>query len=453
MWGVTFHSYTKGNGYMDKAGCHRDMNLYKLTKEDPYAHMRQPGEADDLAQKLRNAGKFGHDRHGNKTTKIWTSKQYLSFVKYLCTIFNDGKLPKPLLSAFSDGDTTEIFNLYQRGTGITLQEVAENKNKISELICNEEIYVNDFKRHLWAFDLSLTNDYRVWTSDEHVKTSEELTNTINKMTKHFVKEWERLLAEASIVYQSIQNRGIYIGYQHINPNYGFTLTGRSKTTGFNAHNTDEDIRLRPDDNDVFVHFDWLSADIRACSLLAQDEEMEETFKTSNPYAVIAEKLGDQDRDTIKIAMLESIYSLNTDSPIVAYYNKFKRWMAETIERMDVNGYTETILGRRFYLDQMPDQDRARRTAFNAAIQGTVAHAMQNTLVKLNSIMPGSIVTEIYDSIVISCSKQSIKDVINSSIEIMLHPFADLLDYNPIFPVRVSIGKQWRRWKQYKEYRE
>ena len=64
--------YVRGDGYLDKSGCKRDMNLYKLTKEDPYANMRQSGEADDLAQRLRNGGKHGYDKNGRRKTKFFT---------------------------------------------------------------------------------------------------------------------------------------------------------------------------------------------------------------------------------------------------------------------------------------------------------------------------------------------------------------------------------------------
>jgi hypothetical protein len=57
--------YIRGNGYLDKAGCKRDMNVFTLTEKDkdtgksldPYDHMRQPGEADDLVTKIRKGGK------------------------------------------------------------------------------------------------------------------------------------------------------------------------------------------------------------------------------------------------------------------------------------------------------------------------------------------------------------------------------------------------------------
>jgi hypothetical protein len=65
-------SYVRGNGYLDRAGARRDMHKHTLVNNDPYGHMRQPGEVEDLKIKLDQAGK--HDpkpRHfvmGAKTT-------------------------------------------------------------------------------------------------------------------------------------------------------------------------------------------------------------------------------------------------------------------------------------------------------------------------------------------------------------------------------------------------
>ena len=56
--GMTFQFYFPGNGMVrDKAGARRDMNLHHLTRNDPYAYMRQKGERRDLMHKLRRAGK------------------------------------------------------------------------------------------------------------------------------------------------------------------------------------------------------------------------------------------------------------------------------------------------------------------------------------------------------------------------------------------------------------
>jgi len=59
--GMDFHFYFRGNGYLDTDGCRRDMDLYKLTQDDPYGEYRQPGEADYLADNLKKKGKKQKD--------------------------------------------------------------------------------------------------------------------------------------------------------------------------------------------------------------------------------------------------------------------------------------------------------------------------------------------------------------------------------------------------------
>jgi predicted nucleic acid-binding Zn ribbon protein len=50
-------SYVRGNCYLDVEGCRRDMNIYKLQNDDPYAYMRQPGEKDEMIAKLKRGNK------------------------------------------------------------------------------------------------------------------------------------------------------------------------------------------------------------------------------------------------------------------------------------------------------------------------------------------------------------------------------------------------------------
>lgn len=59
--GQDVHVYVAGNGYLDKHGALRDMNVYKLTEQDPYANMRVPGEVDEMANRFRKAGKRGFE--------------------------------------------------------------------------------------------------------------------------------------------------------------------------------------------------------------------------------------------------------------------------------------------------------------------------------------------------------------------------------------------------------
>jgi hypothetical protein len=51
--------YIRGNGFLDKAGTKRDMNIHTITKNDPFAEHRVPGEVDQVVSDLRKADK--HD--------------------------------------------------------------------------------------------------------------------------------------------------------------------------------------------------------------------------------------------------------------------------------------------------------------------------------------------------------------------------------------------------------
>ena len=47
-------SWTKGNCYLNRADCQKQMDLHKLeTGRDPYGYLRQPGEKDHLIDKLK----------------------------------------------------------------------------------------------------------------------------------------------------------------------------------------------------------------------------------------------------------------------------------------------------------------------------------------------------------------------------------------------------------------
>lgn len=55
--GMNMTTYVRGYGYCDKSGCRRDMNLYALQNNDPYAQHRASGEKDYIADTLRKSGK------------------------------------------------------------------------------------------------------------------------------------------------------------------------------------------------------------------------------------------------------------------------------------------------------------------------------------------------------------------------------------------------------------
>jgi DNA polymerase I-like protein with 3'-5' exonuclease and polymerase domains len=122
--------------------------------------------------------------------------------------------------------------------------------------------------------------------------------------------------------------------------------------------------------------------------------------------------------------------------------------------MDTQGYLTSILGRKFYVHGDNEQQilESRRQVFNAQMQGSVAHAMQNSLVRIHKKYPNCILTELHDSVVLCCKSPMAPQLIKDVSAIMLRPFDGLLENNPVFPLRVSVGNKWRNWKELRVYR-
>jgi len=62
MLDVDVHTFVRGHDWGEfrknnASALRRDMALHQLKNEDPYASMRAPGEADDLAHRLETGGK------------------------------------------------------------------------------------------------------------------------------------------------------------------------------------------------------------------------------------------------------------------------------------------------------------------------------------------------------------------------------------------------------------
>jgi len=75
--------WVRGNGWLDVKGRQRDLNRHTLANNDPYAHMRESGEADDLMVRLKNDGK---DVRRGRTVKIYGGPKKEDYVAPKITI-------------------------------------------------------------------------------------------------------------------------------------------------------------------------------------------------------------------------------------------------------------------------------------------------------------------------------------------------------------------------------
>lgn len=376
-------------------------------------------------------------------------------VSYFCALF-DKKL-RPLIAGIRTSGKDVIIPLYISGTGKSIYDICRSSSKVCQwiersLLCDKTIVTNDFKSILTGFKFPLPKE-RLNVCDVFLPfpktmpaTLEEASFVISGMLSELqsqrIKAWHNIAANASVVYESLERQGILVGGLHKFPKWTHrTVSGRSKNTGFNLQGTSaSDFITDPcgDQSDLFVNFDWRAADIRIAAILSGDKELNDISINHDPYLKISEKL-EVPRKDCKIMLLRAINAIDIDHPILQMFPELREWIIVQKEKMDNGEPILSILGREFFNSEKP------RSAFNATMQGSIAHAMQVVIRKVWE-SHYRLLAETHDSITLACSENVLKSTIREVANIMCRPFSGILASDPVFPVRINIGRRWCQWK-------
>jgi len=362
-------------------------------------------------------------------------------------------------------------------THIKIYDIEQNKKKIKRFIIKQmteggRIITSDFKLFIEAFDIPFyterLNVYDLLLPELQIPTSLDtaegrLLKLLPAMASIKLKQWQRATADAAVVYAAIEDRGLMVFDSPVYPRWSQrTYSGRTKTLIYNIQGASNDVQVRNPvgkHDDYFLHFDWRAADIRVAALLSGDERLLEACEHSDPYQYVADFLnkGHRDvpgtdylsRDECKLALLMSINAMDTSAYIFDAFPSLRQWVLECKEKLSVGEPLYSILGRKYVMED----GRKTLSVFNATMQGTIAHAMQLVVRRVWEEFGLDLVAEIHDSIVVTCPRSSaiVKATVKRIAEIMCYPFEGVLDNNPIFPVRVSIGNSWKGWKGLRVY--
>ena len=197
---------------------------------------------------------------------------------------------------------------------------------------------------------------------------------------------------------------------------------------------------------MFVHFDWRAADIRIAAILSGDKHLGDISLNDDPYNYVA-KLLDVERDEAKLALLSTINAMRPDDKILDLFPQVRSWIRDCLQKLALTRSLNSLLGRKFSLQD----DRTEKSVFNAIMQGSIAHAMQVSIAKIWQTTDFRLLAEVHDSAILICQKGMLPSVINTVTGIMCRPFSGILESNPVFPVRVSVGLKWRQWKPRRLY--
>ncbi len=130
------------------------------------------------------------------------------------------------------------------------------------------------------------------------------------------------------------------------------------------------------------------------------------------------------------------------------YPHVRRYAIETKEFCELNGYVETLLGRRRYIPDMTSSNRAvrsaaERMAINMPIQGTAADIMKIAMIRVRDRLAASgrdalLVLQVHDELVLDVARPHVVDVAALVCDEMSAAYA--LDVPVVVDVR--IGQNW-----------
>ncbi len=391
----------------------------------------------------------------------------------------DSERNRPCCAGIRVGDKVTIYDLFRANLKIPYLTCKKNLNSIRDFIVTasnkkHHVITTDFKDLIEIYDFPV--DYRnyniydlhldrqlqqVYSTGNQSKDHEIVRRVLDRMSRSKLSGYQTIISNAAVVYYDLERRGLVVNDTKFNPSWSMkTYSGRSKTTGFNIQGHFGHDKVLTEGlmvNSVLVHFDWIAADIRVASLFSKDERLINSFEASDPYSYMMELINrnnDQHitREECKLSLLKAVNSMDTSSVVLRkIYPDLGNWIEKCKSILSSNeGHLSTILGRQFKISQAKNS----LAVLNGAMQGSVAHAMQLVIRKVWERLSHYLVAEIHDSLVmcVPADNNIIKSVVNIVSEIMTQPFLGILDDNPIFPVKVSIGKKWKSWKLYETRR-
>jgi DNA polymerase-1 len=233
------------------------------------------------------------------------------------------------------------------------------------------------------------------------------------------------------------------------------VTGRLSSTDPNLQNipirTDLGRRVRrgfvADPGNVLISLDYSQIELRIVAHMAGDQAMLGAFQAGQDihattaaaiYNVALEAVTKEMRRHAKAINFGLIYGMSafgltrsTDLTLAesqdfvsAYFTQFpgvKKYLDGIRKEAAVNGFVETMLGRRRYFPNLKSglnqamKNREEREAINSPIQGTAADIMKIAMIKIPPALAkaglhGRMLLQVHDELVVECPREELNGV-------------------------------------------
>ena len=291
---------------------------------------------------------------------------------------------------------------------------------------------------------SLANDHKIIENILEWRSLDKLQNTY---VKSLPKEVSNLT-----------------GRVHSSFNQTVTTTGRLSSNNPNLQNipirTANGQKIRrafiPRNSDyILMAADYSQIELRVIASMSNEENMIDAFvnnqdihtiTASKIYNINPENVTREQRGNAKTVNFGIIYGVSafglsqqtdlnrSESKVMidSYFSNYpglKKYMSDQIDFARNNGYVETIMGRRRYLQNINSQNNmlrsgAERNAINAPIQGSAADIIKIAMININSefkkqSLKSKMLLQVHDELVFdvhNSEKDQIKDIVKTTME-------------------------------------
>jgi DNA polymerase-1 len=405
----------------------------------------------------------------------------------LLSLFHELEMPTMILLAKMEAAGIGVESTKLLGLRAEFLSIEETSTKAAYLAAGNEFNVSSPKQlQQILFDkLELPKTKRIKTG---YSTDAESLEWLYKTTKHEVlgnilriREFAKLRTTVDGLIESVsEDSRIHTTFQQT-----VTATGRLSSTNPNLQNipvrSEEGRRIR----DAFVAVspyselmtaDYSQIEMRIMAHLSDDEGLLKAFAegedlhstvASQVFGIPINQVDEAMRRQIKAMSYGLAYGLSSFglaqqldiSPNEAsalmdrYFQRFggiQKYLKEVVNQARINGYTETILGRRRYLPDLNHDNRQRREiaermALNAPIQGSAADIIKVAMKKVSesiikSNLKSRLLLQIHDELIFEVApleRERLEDLVRFEMG-SAYPLKAPLDVN------VGFGRSWHQ---------
>ena len=408
-------------------------------------------------------------------------------VNNLSKIFYDIEIP--MINVLSEMETEgiKIDTSYLEKLDKEFEEDLEKLKKEIFKKSGEEFNLNSPKQlgEILFDKLKLVSKPKKTKTGQY-STSEEVLSSLANDHKIIedILEWRSLDKLQNTYVKSLPNEVSSLTNRvHSSFNQTVTTTGRLSSNNPNLQNipirTANGQKIRrafiPRNSDyTLMAADYSQIELRVIASMSNEENMIDAFvnnqdihtmTASKIYNVNPENVTREQRGNAKTVNFGIIYGvsafglsqqtdLNRSESKVMIDNYFlnypglKKYMSDQIDFARNNGYVETIMGRRRYLQNINSQNNmlrssSERNAINAPIQGSAADIIKIAMININSelkkqSLKSKMLLQVHDELVFDVhksEKDQIKDIVKTTMESAVKLKVPL-------KIDLEFGKNW-----------